>query len=214
MIRRILPSLLVGCAALTGGLARSQEPASRLPETLPPPTPAACPAPCVPTVEKTFHRRNVILIPEQSATTLPQLTLRPVEVCREKKTTLEIDWREEKRTCTELVLKPREIEQEVVCTTVKPETTVDPCTGKPCTVYKQVPEVQKVKITVFDAVPEEREYVVRFPCLKPVDNEVVVKQLVLDATTIPAICTRFRAADTSCEIKVQVPACPGICPPK
>src|SRR5262249_48882474 len=154
--------------------------------------------------------RKVYLVEEQAATTLPDFKLRDVE-CG-KGTCLELDWREEKRVCTELVLKPREIEQEVTCLTVQPVTTIDPCTGHPCTVHQQVPVVKKVKLTVYDAVPEEKEYVVKIPCLKPVD--VVVKRLAVDWTTEPAIEKRLRAVTVPCEIKVRVPAWPTPCPPR
>lgn len=215
MMRRILPGLLVGLTALAGGAARGQDLPQKLPEQAPPP--AAAPqaieaaAPCCPTVEKTICTRKVYLFPEQTATTLPRLTLRPVEVCREKQTALQIDWKESRYVCTELTVEPVVSVQEVVCMTVKPETTIDPCTGKPCTVYKQVPEVKKVQITTMKAVPREKEYIVRVPCLKPVERDVVVQKLAVDATTIPAVTTRLHAVTVPCEAKVQVPACPLPC---
>jgi hypothetical protein len=161
--------------------------------------------PCCATVEKTICTRKVQLLEQQTADTLPRLPLRDVEVCREKQTSLQIDWKETRYVCTELTVEPVVSQQDVVCMTVKPETTVDPCTGKPCTVYKQVPEVKKVQVTVMKAVPREKEYVLRVPCLKPVERDAVVQKLAVDATTIPAVTTRLHAVIVPCEVKVQVP---------
>jgi hypothetical protein len=214
MIQRLFPGLVV-LAALTGSASQGQEVPQKLPERIPPPASAPqaieAPPPCCPTVEKTICTRKVYLLEEQTATTLPRLTLRDVEVCHEKQTNLQIDWKETRYVCTELTVEPVVSEQEVVCLTVKPETTIDPCTGKPCTVYKQVPEVKKVQVTVMKAVPREKEYILRTPCLKPVEREVVVQRLAVDATTIPAVTTRLHAVTVPCEVKVQVPVCPPPC---
>ncbi len=207
MIRRVLPGSFVLLAALTGGAARGQEVPRKLPEEAPPPAapqPVEAP-PCCATVEKTICTRKVHLLEEQTADTLPRRPLREVEVSREKQTTLQIDWKETRYVCTELTVEPVVSVQEVVCMTVKPETAIDPCTGKPCTVYKQVPEVKKVQVTVMKAVPHEKAYLLRVPCLKPVERDVVVQKLAVDATTIPAVTTRLHAVTVPCEVKVQVP---------
>ncbi len=214
-MRRILPGLVMLLAALPGGIAQGQEVPRKLPDEVPAPAPAPqaveAPPPCCPTIEKTICTRKVYLLEEQTAATLPRLTLRDVEVGREKQTSLQIDWKESHYVCTELTVEPVTSEQEVVCLTVKPETSVDPCTGKPCTVYKQVPEVKKVQVTVMKAVPRQREYIVRTPCLKPVERDVVVHKLAVDATTIPAVTTRLHAVTVPCEAKVQVPLCQPPC---
>jgi hypothetical protein len=200
------------CVPLPG---RAENPPPTPPATLPAAIPETCPAPCAPIVQKTIHTRNVYLVEKQAACTLPQLSLRAVEVCREKRPTLEITYNEQRQVCTELVLKPREIEQEVCCTEIKPVTTIDPCTGCPCTVHQAVPVTKKVKITVYDAVPEQKEYIVKTPCLKPGEQDVIVKKLVLDATTIPAIEKRMTALETRCDMNYQIavpqpPPCPPV----
>src|SRR5207247_6168338 len=83
--------------------------------------------------------------------------------------------------------------QEVVTTKIEPVQTIDPCTGCAVTVYKQVPEIKKVKLTVYEAVPVEKQVVDRYPYLKPVEKDVIVKQLVVDETTEAAIEKRLRA---------------------
>jgi hypothetical protein len=162
----------------------------------------------------TIHRKKVFILETQTATTLPKLTLRDVDVCREKKTTVEVDWRVEKHTCKEHEIRSRQVEQEVTCTEVVPETTTDPATGKSCTVYKQVPVVKKVMVTVQEAVPVDREYLVKFPCLRRTEREMQVKKLEVDRTTIPAIEKKLHAVVAPCEITVQKNVCPFACPPK
>jgi hypothetical protein len=218
VIKRVVAVALAGCWALSAVLSHAAEIPLKLPDAVPP-TPSAvpgppattCPSACLPFVEKTISLRKVYLVEEQAATTLPQLTLREFEAACAKETSLDIAWKEEPFVCTELTLKAREVEQEVACTKVEPVTRIDPSTGHPCTVYEQVPVVKKVKITVYDAVPEERAYVVRFPCVKPVERNVIVKRLAIDATTEPAIEKHLRAITVPCEAKVMAPANPAPC---
>jgi hypothetical protein len=110
------------------------------------------------------------------------------------------------------VLKPREVEQQMTYMKLVLETTVDPCTGKPCTIQKQVPAEKTVKVTVFDTECVDREVIVRVPVLVPVEREVLVKRFVLDSTTEPAICKKLHAETVPNEIKVQVPVQPLPCP--
>jgi hypothetical protein len=150
----------------------------------------------------------VLLVERQSATTLPKIDVREVEVCRERP--IDLEWKEEKRVITVLSVKPRQCEELVTCMTSHPETTVDPCTGQCCTVYKQVPVTKKVTITVYDTVPEQKTVIVRVPCLKP-GKEMVVKKLVLDETTVPAICKRYELLESN--NTVPAPVCPPVCLP-
>jgi hypothetical protein len=178
-----------------------------------PPTPVVVDSvpfvePCGPPLEKVICKRKIHLVEEQCATTLPALKIREYEACRDKKIDLEITWNESRQTCTELVIKPREIEQDVCCTDVRPVTKIDPCTGCPCTVYESFPVTKRVKVTVYEAGPEQRDYIVRTPCLKPVETEVIVKKLAADAITIPAIQKKLRAIETKCEIRIPVPPPP------
>jgi hypothetical protein len=219
MTVRTLSFWVVGLFALPVGLCRGQEglekppPPKELPAAIPEAPPAPCAGACVPTAEKTIRTRKIFLVEEQAATTMPKLALREVELARRRQTVPEIAWREERFTATELEFKPRECEQEVACTEMKPVTKIDPCTGCPCTVYEQVPVVKRVKVTVYDAVPQQRDYVVKVPWLKPVEQDVVVKGLVLDRTTVPAIEKRWSAVPVESEVKVQVPVSVPPCPP-
>jgi hypothetical protein len=220
MSRRLLALVLIGLGGWPGSWARAQV------ETLPPPTPetpspstpqtplapaapvvVASPEACVPTITRTVTGKQVLLQEIQTATTMPKLEVREVEAGRT--TTVELAWKEDRQKRTEMELRPRQVEQQVCVTTTKAVTTVDPCTGCPCTVYQQVPEVKTVTITVNDVVPVEREYLVKTAYLKPVD--MVVKKLVLEASTVPAISTKLNAIETPYEVPVQVPACPLPC---
>jgi hypothetical protein len=152
---------------------------------------------------------------KQNACTLPDYKLREVEACRDKRVNLEIKYNEYRQWCTELEIKARETEQEVCCTEVRPVTTIDPCTGCPCTVHQPFPVTKKVKIIVYEAVPVTREYLVRTPYVKPVEENVVVKKLEVDFPTIPAIEKRLTVVTTDCDMKYPAPAPPppSCCPP-
>jgi hypothetical protein len=227
MTRRFWPAFLAGLWLSLPGLCRAQQAAESPPgppKTLPdkaPPPPTEAP-PCGPTLEKTIHGVNVFLQEVQKAITVPNLTLRDVVSPPCKRPSIKLDWREEKHPVTEIVMKPHEVEQEVVCTKTEKVTTIDPCTGKPCTVFKEVPYVKKVKITEFEAVPVQRQIVVRIPVLKPVEEEIRIKTLAVDHTREAAIRKELRAITIPWEVHVQVPVglpplplppCPPPCAP-
>jgi|SRR6516162_553869 hypothetical protein len=202
MTRQLFSICLVALGASLVATAHAQEKIERLPSVA---APTVGPDSSCAATEKTICTKKVYLIPEQCATTLPRMALREVEVCKEKRTILQLDWREEKFECTEMELKENTAEQEVTCLTVKEEKTTDPATGATCTVYKQVPETVRVKISTFELVPVQRQYVVRIPLLKSEERDVVVKKLEVDRSTIPAVATRYRAETIPCEMKLQLP---------
>jgi hypothetical protein len=109
----------------------------------------------------------------------------------------------------EWTLKPREVVQDVPCTTMVPTTVTDPCTGQCRTEYKSCPVVRQVKITVYDSVPVERIVVVAVPCLKP-GKPLQVSKLVVDTTIEPAIRTRMQVLTMPNE--VHVPPCCALPP--
>jgi hypothetical protein len=214
MMNRLLPGLLLGLGTLLASPVRADEPPSQLPDQKPPSTPqtpptvpAGCPAPCAPTVSKTICGLNAYLYDVEKETTVPDLKVRDV-VTRGKTTEMEITYKEETRTVIATELKPRECEQPVTYTINQPETTVDPCTGCPCTVYKQVPVTKMVKTTVYDCVPVEKKVTIRVPVLKPVERDIAVTTLAVDVTQVPAVCKTLRMVTLPWEMTVQVPACP------
>jgi hypothetical protein len=172
---------------------------------LAPPLPAE--PPCV---EKKYCHTDVLLVPKEKATTVPDWKLREVEVGRVI-TGPALDFVEEKRCVTEMTLKPREVEQVVTVTESRPVTVTDPCTGKCRTEYKPFDVVKTVKVQVYDVVPVQREVVIRVPVLKP-GPEAVHRRLQLDKTTAPAVERRFEAVTTPSVNKVMVPA-PVVVPP-
>ena len=216
-LRWIVWGLLIGCCVGPLGGARAQEIGPRKEGPPPPPTlPALEPAPnetlpsptpispsCAPP-GRTLSLPRMTLMEVQEATTIPRLNVREEvvgEACG-----LDVDYKEEKQTVMEWVLKPREVVKEVLCTRMVPFATVD-CTGLPRTEYRAEPIVRAVKLTVYDAVPVERVVVVAVPCLKP-GKPLLVKKLVVDTTMEPAICTRMQLL--TMPNQVQVPTCP--CP--
>ena len=214
-------ALLVVCWLLVPAGARSQErgpreeqlppPAILPPAELPPPVPVApelAPgsSPCAACPARTISVPRLTLMEQQSAIAIPRLNVREEVVG--KACGLDVEYREEKQIITEWSLKPREVIQEVPCTTLVPVTTTDPCTGECRTEYKSCPVVRPVKIIVYDTVPVERIVAVSVPCLKP-GNPLLVKKLVVDTTLEPALCTRMQLL--SMPNIVHVPACPP-CP--
>jgi hypothetical protein len=146
------------------------------------------------------------LMEQQSAIAIPQMNVREEVVG--KACGLDVEYREQKQIVMEWSLKPREVIQEVPCTTMVPVTITDPCTGQCRTTYKSCPIVRPVKITVYDTVPVERIVVVSVPCLKP-GKPLVVNKLVVDTTMVPALCTKMQLLTMPNE--VHVPTCP-VCP--
>jgi hypothetical protein len=226
MKRLLLFGFLGFCTALpTTGRAQEPEPVPVPPRPVPemPPPPLILPPP-LPFLtagvimgpcggcERFIAVPRLMLVPEETAITVPKLTLREVEVGRDKVTRLDIDFRDERHTITEMVLKPHVVEQQVVVMTMKDETTVDPVTGKACTVRKECPVVQTVKVTVYDTEPVEREVIVRVPCLRPVEQDVLIRKLVVEETTEAAILRRYHEIFLPNELHVEIPPCP-LCVP-
>ena len=229
MSRWFLSACLAGCCAVAPAFsqesirlpeqlpaAKPQEkvpeipPGEKLPppdEKLPPPEEKLPPAttsapPCGPMIEKSVCAPRAVLVPEEQAIVVPKLQLYETEVGRDR-LPIALDFHEEKRCITEMVLKPR-VEEQQVCTTKLVEETCLDCHGHPHKVLKQVPDVVTVKVTKYDVVPEQREVIVRVPVLKP-GPEVRIKQLQLYEYSVGAIERRYHAVFTPNEIQVQVP---------
>jgi hypothetical protein len=166
--------------------------------------------------EKSVCVPRITLVPEERAIVVPRLRLNEVEVGRDRLGVV-LDFQEEKRCITEMVLKPR-VEEQQVCTTKLVEETCLDCHGHPHKVIKQVPETVTVKVTKYDVVPEERQVIVRVPVLKP-GPEVRIKKLELHEYSEAAIERRYHAVYTPNEVQVQVPVpvypapcADGVCP--
>lgn len=175
--------------------------------------PKACPAgtDCAPSCERTLQTNKVILVPEQSATTVRKLELREVATTVPTMA-LQIDFKEEKRTVCFTSLKPREEERVVTSTTMVPETHIDPCTHCQTIKYKPVCLTRTVKVTVMERVQETREVIVRVPVVTPVESAVVVKQLAVDEITVPAVATSYRVLTVPNTLTVPMPPPPCLSP--
>ncbi|MFL5242304.1 MAG: hypothetical protein ACJ8FY_09370 [Gemmataceae bacterium] len=169
-------------------------------------------ADCAPSCERTVDTTKVHLVPEQHAITVPSLNLREVRTTVPTMD-LKIDFKEEKRTVVVTSLKPREEDRVVTSTTLVPETHIDPCTHCQTITYKPVCITKTVKVTVMDSVQETREVIVRVPILTPVQSSVVVKQLTVDVTTVPAVATTYRLVTIPGTASVPVPPRPILPPP-
>jgi hypothetical protein len=178
MKTRLQPGLAVVLLAFVARPGQAQE-VGQSPPAVPPILAAPCPEPGPPPCEKTRTEYRIHWLPREVP--VEKLTLREA-VTKEPRTNLELGWQEEKVVRTELKLKPREVVKEVTRCTVQPVTETDPCTGCPTVVFKPVTEVKLVKEVVFDAVPEEKVYTIRRPCLKPVEKVYSVKHWELECT--------------------------------
>ncbi|MBL8793337.1 MAG: hypothetical protein JNM56_05495 [Planctomycetia bacterium] len=166
-----------------------------------------CPA------DRTVTVNEVKLVEEQELIAVPQLPVRPV-VTRVPIMGVDIEYKEEKRCVTVMVVKPREVETEVTTLATVPETTVDPCTGKLCITYKQIPICKTVKTTVYETVPETREYNVRVPVVKPVERAADVTTLAVDEVSAAATLTRLQVIQTPNEVTIPAPPCTVGCVPE
>jgi len=218
MVRHSLIGMLSGILVLPASLLHADEPKPLNEKALPPTTDMAlrveapvavgC-ASCGGSISRTI----VTLVEEQTATTRPKLELRE-QVQFQVVPALEVEYREERRKVTEMVLKPRECEQVVTVHKLKELTTTDPVTGKPCTHYESVPETRTFKVTVYVTVPEQREVIVRVPCLKTVEKAVLVKKLCAYPTTEAVIEKRLRAEPITNDLAVPICPTPVGCLPK
>ena len=168
-------------------------------------------ADCAPNCERTLDTTKIYLVPEQRATTVPSLNLREVATTVPTMD-LKIDFKEEKRTVCVTSLKPREEDRVVTSTTMVPETHMDPCTHCQTITYRPVSQTKTVKVTVMDCVQETREVIVRVPILTPVESSVVVKQLAVDVTTVPAVATTYKLVTMPGTLSVPVPPRPCLPP--
>jgi hypothetical protein len=168
-------------------------------------------ADCAPSCERTLDTTKTYLVPQQCATTVPRHNLR--EVATTVPTMgLKIDYKEEKRTVCVTSLKPREEDRVVTSTTMVPDTHIDTCTHCQTITYRPVCQTKTVKVTVMDCVQETREVIVKVPVLTPVESSVVVKRLVVDVTTVPAVTTTYKLVTMPGTLSVPVPPQPCLPP--
>jgi len=222
MIRRLVATCSLSFSLLAS-LAAAQE---KTPEALPPPiekeapkeSPKETDAPvgaapsCAPSIDCCLPVHRIQIAEEQQLIALPRFNVRE-EVTKVPFVGVDIEYKEEKRSITVMVPKVRKEERCVSSVSIVPETTIDPCTGCATTTCKEVPITKTVIVETIEVVPETRTYVVRVPVLKPVEKLAVVKRVVLDCVTVPAMETRFKAVESKADVKVSLPVCqPSCCP--
>ena len=167
---RTLPDPQVAPAAPAKGQpAPSPAKASATPDGQP--VPAACDRPCPMTVRWVERQEPIqVLVPREVVAPLPRKTV-------------VVLYREEKRTVTNMVLRPREVKREECCTTLKPVAVTDPHTGQCTTVLQPVPETRVVRDTVYEAVAVKQVLVVRVPYLREIEEPVPQRTIVLEYQT-------------------------------
>jgi hypothetical protein len=127
---------------------------------------------------------------------------------------LALEWNYEVRSRTEMVLKPCEVTKEVTICTQKPIVKVDPCTGCSTVIFEPVKETKLVKEITYQLVCEEKQVTVRTPFLRPTEEPIGIKTLVLDSETKPVIRTERFGVLVPVEITERKPICapPPPCP--
>lgn len=148
---------------------------------------------------------KLTLYDREQETTVTKLHLKE-NVSREVIDKVEVEYREEIRVVTEMVLQERAEPRDVVTYRTEEITTICPDTGKPVIKLQQVPCVKTVLVKVYDKVPRERLVKVRVPCLKTVPQEVDVKKLCVHDTQEAAICRKLDIAIQPNH--VTAPCCP------
>jgi hypothetical protein len=209
--------LLAGCwAMLPAARAQEPQPGPELPTPQSVPAPTALPlpppdtgAPGCPSCGPTITVPRLAVIEEQEAITIPRLNVREEVVGHAFGP--EVDYRDEKRTVTEWVMKPREVTQDFMDVTMMPHTVTDPCTGQCRTEYTPCPTPRQIKTTVYDMVPVPREVVIRVPVFKP-GVPLEVRRVVVDNTTQAAILSRMQVLPTPTTVPLPQPCPAPACP--
>jgi hypothetical protein len=108
-----------------------------------------------------------------------ELVVREIPAAVRRKV-IEVDYRTEKRTVTEYVIKSREVEKTILVGVVHPITETDSCTGECKTVMKACSEPRTVKDFEYYTVPEERTLEVKVPFLREVEKVIPSTTSVLE----------------------------------
>ncbi len=158
----------VPCPAQEKALPPSPEGVSQAPAA--PCGPACAPKPGFKVMWVERDEPIQVLVPREVVTLVPS-------------TTIEVAYREEKRTVTEMVLQPREVERPMTVSVLKPVTVTCSTTGECRTVMQPCTDVKMVKQTEFVAVPVRRELIEKVPFLRTVEIQVPRKTLILEYKT-------------------------------
>src|SRR5262249_39170599 len=112
-----------------------------------------------------------------------------------------------KRTMVVCGAVPKEIERDVPVCRMVAECVTDPCTGCTRTVCRPVTTMQRVRCTVMQSVPEQKEITVPVCNWKPVEQTREVRRIVCDWK--PETVTRKVSYCTMVpyETTVRVPVC-------
>ncbi|GIW81933.1 MAG: hypothetical protein KatS3mg105_3740 [Gemmatales bacterium] len=171
---------------------------------------AGCCVPVCCTAVKWVEKKVVCYKPvwrEKEVTcTVMQKTWR--EVVEKKKVTVMVpEVHHEKRQICVMKAVPKEIEQDVVCRHLVAEKVKDACTGCVYTVCKPVCTVKKVKMTVFEYVPEKREVTVAVCRMKPVEKEIECRRYVPECKPVTVVQKQRYCEMVPVESTIRIPVC-------
>lgn len=182
------------------------------------------PAPCCDTCVSWVEKQVTCYRPEWKWREVPCVVnqMVPREVVSEHKCTVLVPvWSEEKRWCMVNKMVPREVVQDVTCCRMVPVTCTDPCSGCSYTCCKPETYVQQVKCTVYDCVPEKKEYTVKVCSYREDVKTYNLKQIVYDCKQVTVMkkehYCEMQAYQTVVKVPVYTPVCapacaPGCCP--
>lgn len=202
-----IPLMVLAWLHAAAALAQEELPRPReLEPAVAAPADACC---CPPVEEKPYHFKKIRLVEHQEVKLVPNVAaieaIGTIPYCD-----VAVEYRNEKRTVTVMVLKPRVEERLVNTVTLVPHKTVDPCTGCAKVEYAPCPICKMVKVQVFDQVPEQREVTVKVPVLRPVEKELQVRSFVLNKAPQPKVFRSFEALVLPTEGTLHVPPCPQL----
>jgi len=109
--------------------------------------------------------------------------------------TWKVDYREEEKTFTQMVITPREVTKEVSYCTTEAVTTTDPVTGCTSTCMKPVTKKKIIKETIFEAAPVKKVIKVQVPFLAPDTSEIEHKHTIYE--------WKFDMVKKGCAISVE-----------
>jgi hypothetical protein len=179
-MKRLLAVVVAAVALSAAMTARAQEGdkpppeggAEELPKPQPVPDTPGIAAPGCPNVKILWYERMKVV---------PLLTPRE-EIVFEKYKTLDVVYKEEKKTVTDVVMKSRQVEELRPCTTMVPVQVTDPVTGHCSTVMEPHTEMKPRTVTIWYAEPTKREVAVMVPYVKEVEDLMPTRTILLEYT--------------------------------
>lgn len=169
---------------------------------------------CAPTTVAWVEQTVTCLRPEwrerEVTCVVNRVVLREV-VVPVKRVVMVPEFKDVTKTIVVAKLVAREVERDVVSCRMVPASVTDPCTGCVVTVCKPETVVYRVKCTVMECVPEQRDVVVRICCPKPVEQIVQCCKLVCELKPETVTRRECYCVLVPHQVTVRVPVCVPAC---